>query len=101
MNNDDDVDCGEVLEAVYLYLDGEIETPDIDRIRHHLDECSPCLHEFGIEREVKMLVARSCCETAPGELRDAVMERIRVVSAQLNVTLPMSPGDASIEGIQD
>jgi len=97
----DDVDCGEVLEAVYLYLDGEIETPDINRIRHHLDECSPCLHEFGIEREVKMLVARSCCEAAPSELRDSVLERIRVVRAQMSVRSATSPGDAPVEGIQD
>ena len=35
-------------------------------IRHHLDECAPCLREYGIEQEVKALVARCCGnETAP------------------------------------
>ena len=57
-----DTDCSEVIEAVYLYLDGELEHDGVDRIRQHLDECSPCLREYGIEREVKILVARSCCE---------------------------------------
>jgi mycothiol system anti-sigma-R factor len=80
-----DTDCSEVIEAVYLYLDGEIDHDSIDRIRQHLDECSPCLREYGIEREVKVLVARSCCESAPPSLRDSVIERIRLVRAELIV----------------
>jgi len=80
-----DVDCSEVIEAVYLYLDGEIEHDTLDRIRQHLDECSPCLREYGIEREVKILVARSCCETAPEGLRQAVVERIQVVRAEITI----------------
>jgi len=83
MSHDHEVDCGEVLEAVYLYLDGEIDAEDLGRIRHHLDECSPCLREFGIEREVKILVARSCAETAPENLRQAVVQRIRIVRTEL------------------
>jgi anti-sigma factor (TIGR02949 family) len=35
--------CEEVLEKVYLYLDGEAEAHDHDHIRIHLDECSPCV----------------------------------------------------------
>ena len=57
----------------------------LDRIRQHLDECSPCLREYGIEREVKVLVARSCAESAPPALRDSVVERIRLVRAELIV----------------
>jgi len=77
------VDCSKVLETVYLYLDGEIEHSELGVIREHLDECSPCLREYGIEREVKQLVARSCCETAPESLRHAVIARIRVVRTEM------------------
>jgi len=59
-----------VLDEVYLYLDLECADERRDLIRHHLDECSPCLAEYGIEQEVKALVARCCGnETAPAELR--------------------------------
>jgi mycothiol system anti-sigma-R factor len=58
-----------VLDEVYLYLDLECADQRRDLIRHHLDECSPCLREYGIEQEVKALVARCCGnETAPAEL---------------------------------
>jgi mycothiol system anti-sigma-R factor len=80
-----EVDCREVLERVYLYLDGEIEDDDCARIREHLDECAPCLREFGIEQEVKALVARSCgCETAPETLRQRVMVRIQSVRVEID-----------------
>ena len=55
-----ETDCHDVLNEVYLYLDGEIDADRKRLIRDHLDECSPCLREFGIEQEVKVLVARRC-----------------------------------------
>ena len=75
-----ETDCKEVLGEVYLYLD--LECPDDRRvvIREHLDECSPCLREYGIEQEVKALVARCCgAETAPVELK----RRLRAKLAEL------------------
>jgi mycothiol system anti-sigma-R factor len=73
-------DCSEVLAEVYLYLDLECDDNRKSLIRDHLDECSPCLREYGIEHEVKALVARCCGdETAPAELR----ERLRVKLGEL------------------
>ena len=59
-----ETDCHEVLAEVYLYLDLECADERRAVIRHHLDECSPCLREYGIEREVKAMVAR-CCSSPP------------------------------------
>ncbi len=75
-----EVDCREVLAEVYLYLDLECGEDQRDKIREHLDECSPCLREFGIEQEVKALVARCCGqEIAPNGLRERVMVRLREI----------------------
>jgi mycothiol system anti-sigma-R factor len=82
--NPHETDCTEVLSAVYLYLDNEM--PDdhaLAQVRQHLDECSPCLREFGIEREVQILVSRCCSEQAPEGLRAAVIARLQEVRAQL------------------
>ena len=73
-------DCRDVLRAVYLYLDGEIDGEQRQLIREHLDECSPCLRQFGVEQEVKVLVARHCGgDRAPDSLRVSVLERLRLV----------------------
>ena len=72
-----ETDCRDVLEEVYLYLDLECSDERRDLIRTHLDECSPCLREYGIEQEVKALVARCCGdERAPTELRDRLRVRL-------------------------
>jgi len=77
-----DTDCGVVLGEVYLFLDLECSEDRRSLIQKHLDDCSRCLREFGIEHEVKALVARCCGEeTAPKELR----ERLRLKLDQLEI----------------
>jgi len=84
--NPHEVPCTEVLDAVYSYLDGEISDADCTRIRQHLDECGPCLREFGLEEAVKRLVGKHCgCDPAPAELRTKVLVRIRQVRAEIEI----------------
>lgn len=73
--------CGEVLDAVSAYLDGEMTAHDHEKIRQHFDECAPCLQEAGVYQEVKALVARSCGgDPCPDDVRDRVLTRIRSVT---------------------
>lgn len=81
-----DVDCAEILERVYLFLDGEMgdEVTAYATIEEHLDECTPCLRKYNLEREVKALVARSCgCDLAPAELRERVLAKIQELRVQV------------------
>lgn len=81
-----EVRCSEVLDRVYWYLDGECSETDCETIRQHLDECGPCLREFGLEEAVKKLVHKHCgCDAAPSELREKVLVRIREAQADLEV----------------
>jgi mycothiol system anti-sigma-R factor len=82
-----DVPCSEVLARVYDYLDGEIEESGLEQIREHLDECGPCLREYGLEEAVKRLVHKTCgSEKVPHELRTKVLTRIQAVQVELEVT---------------
>ena len=79
-----EADCREVLEEVYLYLDLECSQSRREVIRAHLDECSPCLREYGIEQEVKALVARCCgSDRAPAELRDRLKSKIAALVVEV------------------
>jgi mycothiol system anti-sigma-R factor len=81
-----ETDCGEVLAEVFLYLDGEMTSERQELIRTHLDECSPCLRKYGIEHEVRALVARTCGgDIAPKELRAKVIGRLREVVVETTV----------------
>lgn len=80
-----ETDCREVLAEVYFYLDLECTDERRALIRNHLDECSPCLREYGIEQEVKALVARCCGgDAAPEGLKDRLMTRLQQVRVELN-----------------
>jgi mycothiol system anti-sigma-R factor len=87
-----DKDCSEVLGELFLFLDNELDSASKDDIRQHLEECGPCLAEYGLEQVVKALVARSCGEHAPERLRQRVLVQIRQVSVITEVRRPGFPG---------
>ena len=79
-----EVDCAKALDQVYLYLDGEMPDADCSEIRRHLEECAPCLREYGLEQVFKTLVARSCgCDETPQDVRERLMVRLREVRVEL------------------
>jgi mycothiol system anti-sigma-R factor len=79
-----ETDCSSVLDRVYEYIDHEMAEDDCATVQQHLDECAPCLAEFGLEQAVKALVHRSCgCDTAPEQLRLKVLSKIRQVQQDI------------------
>jgi mycothiol system anti-sigma-R factor len=76
--------CTEVLELVYSYLDGEMDQVSYAQVKVHLEECGPCLREYGLEEAVKRLVQKHCGhEPVPPDLRQKVLARIEAVRIQL------------------
>ena len=75
--------CDDVLSHVFEFLDHE--TPDDRRaqIADHLEDCSPCLRQFGIEQEFKALVRRRCGgDTPPPGLKDRIKFQLTTVSLE-------------------
>ncbi|MFC6090192.1 mycothiol system anti-sigma-R factor [Saccharothrix lopnurensis] len=65
-----ETDCSEVLSEVWLFLDHECDQRRKELLQSHLDECHPCLEQYGIEEHLKALLARKCGgELAPEELK--------------------------------
>jgi mycothiol system anti-sigma-R factor len=78
--NHHDVPCSEVLAEVFLFLDSECDEPRRHLIAEHLEECGPCLAQFGIEAQMKELVARKCGgDRAPDGLKQRVLLHLRTV----------------------
>ncbi len=77
------IDCDDVLAELYLYLDQETDDAMRGRIRQHLDACAPCFRQYGLEQDVRALVARCCGgDTAPPSLHTRVRVRITQVSME-------------------
>ena len=76
-------DCADYLERIVFFLDNELDEADCSEVRVHLDECGPCLEKYDLQRIVKQVVARSCAESAPDELRERVRIQIRQVQVRI------------------
>jgi len=44
-----ETDCSEVLAEVWLFLDHECDESRRRLLERHLDECQPCLAEYGLD----------------------------------------------------
>ncbi|GAA1070444.1 mycothiol system anti-sigma-R factor [Nocardiopsis composta] len=76
--------CSEVLANLYTYIDGELAEAGCEEVRRHLDECRPCLEEYGLEEVVKKLVAKHCgCDPVPEDLRSKVLFRLEAARTDL------------------
>jgi mycothiol system anti-sigma-R factor len=96
---DGDDECAAVLARVWLYLDDECNPEQRDELREHLESCSPCLARYGIEEQLKTLLARKCGgEHAPHAFRERLRDSIRgVVLSQTDVTVSRTPGRTAVD----
>jgi mycothiol system anti-sigma-R factor len=76
-------DCADFLESIVYLLDNELDEADCAAVRRHLEACNPCLETYDLQRTVKQVVARSCSEVAPDELRERVRVRIRELQVRI------------------
>lgn len=78
-NRLDGCQCEEALEHLYEYLDAEMSAVQLDRLRAHIDECTTCLDEVSRERELRVVLKRSCAEVAPDALRMRVRTQLTIL----------------------
>lgn len=69
-------DCNETLKELYGFLDGQLSDDDREHIRHHLDDCSPCLEAFDFEAELRFVIRHRCIDQAPESLRERIARAI-------------------------
>lgn len=72
--------CSDVLRDVWLFLDNEMDPENRAKVQQHLDECSPCLVEAGLDQKLKDLLHRKCGgDRAPEHLRSRLFAELRTV----------------------
>lgn len=73
-----EVNCDEALAEIYLLLDRECGPERDAELRRHIEDCPPCLEEYGIDEQLKQLLARKCGgDHAPTELKSRLRASIR------------------------
>jgi mycothiol system anti-sigma-R factor len=65
-----EIDCEQVLEQVWSYLDGELEETAYIEIQAHVAECAGCGPKYDFQRKLITLVEQKCKEgPIPVELK--------------------------------
>jgi len=76
-----DCGCDKAQAELEEYLRNEICRTDASEIRAHLETCEGCQSELHIGIVLTQTVQRACKETAPEELRDQLVARLRSLQA--------------------
>ena len=73
---DDPIDCREVVQELYTFLDGELTSAQRVTISKHLDGCIDCHEIVDFHAELKMLIAQKCREQEPPGLRSRIIQSL-------------------------
>ena len=76
-----DCGCDKARAELEEYLRNEICTTDAADIRQHLETCEGCQSEVHLGIILTQTVQRACKETAPEELRDQLLAKLRTMQA--------------------
>jgi anti-sigma factor (TIGR02949 family) len=73
-----DIGCLQAIEALYAYLDGELDDPDsIAEFEQHVDHCRSCFSRIEMERALKQRIQKTARHATPEELRDRVAKLMK------------------------
>ncbi|GAB3282061.1 alpha-ketoglutarate decarboxylase [Microbacterium sp. MEC084] len=76
-----DCGCEKARQDLEEYLRNEVCKTEHTDIKEHLDTCESCRDEALVARTLTEVVARACKETAPEELKNMVLARLRDAQA--------------------
>ncbi|TFD28056.1 MULTISPECIES: zf-HC2 domain-containing protein [Cryobacterium] len=76
-----DCGCEKAKAELEEYLHNELRKNDAADIREHLANCPDCSSEHLVGRTLTEVMQRACKETAPEDLRDQVLLKLRSLQA--------------------
>ena len=76
-----DCGCEKARRDLEEYLRHEVCKTEQSDIAEHLANCAGCRDEALVATTLTEVLARACKETAPEELRDQVLAKLRAVQA--------------------
>jgi mycothiol system anti-sigma-R factor len=84
--------CGEAVQVLYPFLDGELNVEQHSMVQSHLDNCPSCGSAFGFELHLRNTVRTKLMVSVP----DTLAQRIRrALAADLDPESPSILRDAT------
>ncbi|WP_454118132.1 zf-HC2 domain-containing protein [Microbacterium lacticum] len=76
-----DCGCDKARKDLEEYLRDEVCKTEHADLQAHLETCAECREEALVATTLTAVIARACKETAPEQLRDQVLARLRAGQA--------------------
>lgn len=76
-----DCGCEKAKAELEEYLHNELCKQDVADITAHMENCRDCAGEARVGEVLTQAVQRACRETAPADLREQVLSRIREIQS--------------------
>lgn len=76
-----DCGCDKAKRDLEEFLRNEVCRTEAADIRAHLEHCESCRSEAALSVTLTEAVQRACKETAPADLKDHVLARLRDIKA--------------------
>jgi len=76
-----DCGCEKAKAELEEYLHNELRKEEAADICEHLARCADCNSEHLVGRTLTEVMQRACKETAPEDLRDQVLSKLRALQA--------------------
>ena len=76
-----DCGCDKAKAELEEYLHAELCSEDAADIRAHLGGCTDCAGEHTVGVQLTLALKQACAETAPEQLKDQVLARLRAVQS--------------------
>lgn len=82
------MECPEVVDRLWEYLDGELAAKEADAVGQHLAGCAGCLPRYQCDRAFLALVVRSLRAAGPAPARLHVAVRARLADPVADLRKP-------------
>jgi anti-sigma factor (TIGR02949 family) len=76
-----DCGCEKAKAELEEYLHNELCREDAADVREHLASCADCSSEHLVGRTLTEVMQRACKESAPEDLRDLVLRKLRAIQS--------------------
>lgn len=74
------MECREVIERLWEYLDGELAAKEAAAVQHHLGECATCPSHCRCDRAFLLILVRALRADAPAPAQLSLAVRARLAA---------------------
>jgi anti-sigma factor (TIGR02949 family) len=70
------IPCNVVMQRLWAFIDGELDTASGEEVREHLEMCRRCYPRYDFQRAYFRLMERMAGEPEPAQLRSRIFQAL-------------------------